>query len=886
MAVTGEPAGLGELVLRKRREMGARAKALPTWTPQPGPQTEFYESTADEVLYGGAAGPGKSSAAVALPLRWAHHPMYRALVLRRETPQLEDLFDKARSIYQRGQPDGARPYRAADAAAEFNSVKGTWTFKSGARVRFNHCQRDDDAFNYQGHEYQTIIFDELTHFTEKQYLEVKSRNRSGIPDLPTYVRSTTNPGGPGHCVPHGEVLTPGGWRDIREMQVGDPVYSVRPDGELYQTRVAQVHKSEFDGELVEVSARGLRIVCTPNHKVAKVGGRRAGLHTRGGAVDTFSLVPFCELPGQATILRTVRWVGHDLAEFHLPAVRAKNQSHLQPTRLSGRDFCELLGWYLSEGTFIYEPEKKWFNIAQEKPENRSKIGSLLERNCFKYHTGPSGFTVHSVPWAAYFSQFGRCRDKFIPDWVKAGSVDDLRVLFDAMMAGDGHWLTPGESGSYYTISAKLADDVAEVALKLGYVVYQSSRQREQRNGLSYEVSFKRTKSGGTEILTGQHCYNVATATTRRSDIVRTKYTGPVYCIGIDETHSFLIRQNGSVWVSGNSWVFKRWGPWLDPDFKLDDWEHVDVLPDGSTVVVRGHGLPQRIEGGKKLPPARGSQVLYVARIGEREVFSTQPFRIGGEEATTRTFIPARLSDNPALLASDPKYRAKLRDNDPVRRRQLEDGDWLVRPAAGLYFKRAWFEIVDEAPSDCVWVRAWDKASTEPHPGNRDPDWTRGVLLGKHADGYYYVGHVAGMRGGPGAVTRFMRQTAEVDTSAVSIRVPQDPGSAGVQASTADVRALDGFAVKAVRVTGSKLDRARPVSSQADPQSTGEKHGRFRVVRGDWNEAFFSELQNFDGDKNNGDHDDQVDALSDAYDELKGVDLEEDNRPIKAGRRRW
>jgi phage terminase large subunit-like protein len=157
------------------------------WKPNPGPQRRFVATAADECLYGGAAGGGKSSALVALTARWLHDRDFRALLLRRKTTDLIDLLDKARRVFPR-LPLGGRE----------NLTSRTWNFASGAWVRFNHCEHDSDALAYGGQEYNVIGFDELTHFSEYQYREIRSRLRTTRPDLPTYTRATSNPGGPGH----------------------------------------------------------------------------------------------------------------------------------------------------------------------------------------------------------------------------------------------------------------------------------------------------------------------------------------------------------------------------------------------------------------------------------------------------------------------------------------------------------------------------------------------------------------------------------------------------------------------------------------------------------------------------------------------------------------
>lgn len=156
------------------------------WQPNPGPQTRFLASSAKEVLYGGAAGGGKSAASVAMMLRWVHCPNYRGLFLRREAKYLSDAIDKSTALYPKvgGQL--------------VQSPKIIWTFPSGAKIWLNHCEHEKDVANYDSLEFAEVIFEELTHFTEKQYRGIRARIRGTDPTLPYWSRATTNPGGPGH----------------------------------------------------------------------------------------------------------------------------------------------------------------------------------------------------------------------------------------------------------------------------------------------------------------------------------------------------------------------------------------------------------------------------------------------------------------------------------------------------------------------------------------------------------------------------------------------------------------------------------------------------------------------------------------------------------------
>lgn len=333
----------------------------------------------------------------------------------------------------------------------------------------------------------------------------------------------------------------------------------------------------------------------------------------------------------------------------------------------------------------------------------------------------------------------------------------------------------------------------------------------------------------------------------------------------------IVRATTNPGGPGAAWVKRRWGPWLDKKFKCPDWEERWLDADGVERVTRGKGLPQRFgENGQSLPPAEPGQVLYVTMFGTVERFSTEPFEAMGAAAISRTFVPAKLSDNPALLKEDPGYLARIRQGaDPVRRKQLEEGDWDVAYGAGEVFKRTWFDLVDAVPSgQRVSCRAWDLAATDVSAANPDPDWTRGVKLTKHEDGLYYVEHMANRRAHPGAIEQFVKSTTGEDGKATKVRLPIDPAQAGKAQASNFVRLLEGYQVHTVSTSGrgDKTTRAGIVAAQVSPESTGGTFGRFRIVRGSWNAEFLDELEAFP----DGPHDDIVDAFADAHDELSEV----------------
>jgi len=224
-------------------------------------------------------------------------------------------------------------------------------------------------------------------------------------------------------------------------------------------------------------------------------------------------------------------------------------------------------------------------------------------------------------------------------------------------------------------------------------------------------------------------------------------------------------------------------------------------------------------------------------------------------SANRVFIPAKLEDNPHLDAAE--YEQALAQLDPVTRAQLRAGDWNVLPKGPL-FDRAWFEVVDAAPSDCRWVRYWDLAATEAKPG-KDPDFTAGALVGLK-DGIFYVRHIAKVRAAPLGVERLIAQTAQLDRELgdVDVWMEQEPGSSGVNTIDHYRReVLVGFNFRGNRKTGSKIEYAKPVSSAAQA-------GNVKLVRGAWNGDFLDSIGAFPSPAV---HDDDVDAVSGAFSRL-------------------
>lgn len=163
-----------------------------TYTPWPK-QALFHQSPANEILYGGAAGPGKSHALRHEGLNWCMRiPKLHVYLFRRTYPELEKNHIIP-SLEEFSQDLG-----------DYKEQKRRWQFRNVSMLHFCHCQYEQDVFNYQGAEIHLLLIDELTSFTELMYDYLRGRVRCAI-DIPERYRHKipgilcgSNPGGVGH----------------------------------------------------------------------------------------------------------------------------------------------------------------------------------------------------------------------------------------------------------------------------------------------------------------------------------------------------------------------------------------------------------------------------------------------------------------------------------------------------------------------------------------------------------------------------------------------------------------------------------------------------------------------------------------------------------------
>lgn len=241
-----------------------------------------------------------------------------------------------------------------------------------------------------------------------------------------------------------------------------------------------------------------------------------------------------------------------------------------------------------------------------------------------------------------------------------------------------------------------------------------------------------------------------------------------------------------------------------------------------------------------------------------------------EMALKFVFYSANVYDNPYVCKYLPQYVHKLENQNEVNRARYLLGNWFVREENDGYIEKEWFKEIplSEIPHDLPTIRSWDLASTKPHAGNKNPDWTRGIKAkyNKHSGEFYILG-MESTRNTPAMVQALIEKTASADGKDCYVSIPVDAGQAGVVVADQKKARLTALGYKAV------LDKTRAGKlARAEPFLIALQEGKVYVVNGVFSKADYNELESFDGAKNAGQHDDIIDAISSAFNILKSNNL--------------
>lgn len=554
------------------------------------------------------------------------------------------------------------------------------------------------------------------------------------------------------------VLTPFGFKQIKDLRVGDAVNN--PDGTV--AKIIQLHpvfelekfKVLFhDGTSIEVNGEHLW-VCWRARKGKKIKGKRVFGEESAQVIDTFTLKKWSD----ESLIRSERDGSSRRPLIPVCHEQVFNVTNRNPSNLDPY----LLGYILGDGCISGQSVSISGNDHEHIRDNVLRGMDFRYDGKFSYFLkGQSLSTVRSQ--LEKLGLMGTKSDtKFVPREFLMGSVKTRLSVLQGLLDTDG---TADARGQVYytTTSEQMCKDVCFIVRSLGgvatvsekYPFYRDASGEKVFGRLSYtiyirhrnEPSLFRIKRKAERCKVDDNLYR-AVVRVEKGGTVRGRCITVSHPNGMYLTNDFIVTHNSSaLLMSALQYVdvpgyaalllrrtyrdlslpqalMSRAIEWLSgTDARWDSEKHQFTFPSGATLTfgyleserdkLRYQGAEIQFCGFDELTQFTESQYLYLFSRIRRVKGVEVPLRMraatnpGGPghvwvkkrfidegRANGRIFIPATINDNPAINAEE--YAGFLAELDPVTRARLLFGDWDIEEQ-GEMFKREWFDGQNTAP---------------------------------------------------------------------------------------------------------------------------------------------------------------------------------------------
>ena len=351
-----------------------------------------------------------------------------------------------------------------------------------------------------------------------------------------------------------EILTENGWKLFRDVKKKEKVASLN-DGKLEFVLPTLYVDTKYTGKIFNVKSRQVDLTVTPNHNMY------VNINKRANEWNGFELIRMCDLPKKRMrFQKNAKWEGKCIKSFEIPSINKKiNKQKSFETgiiKVKMNDWIEFLGYYLAEGSYAHQKGIPYrVTLTQTESVNlkvRRKMISCIKRMNFEPKFYGNNITINSKQLATYVKQFGHAHEKFIPNEIMKLCSEQLGIMYNALMEGDGHTNKIGHE-VYITSSNLLADNFQELCLKLK----KSANKRIVRNkGEKIRVPDNRTSIASNNIyelsvIREKQCFPNINYSGKFNHVKEEEYDGRIYCVEVPN-HVIYVRRNGiPVWC-GNT----------------------------------------------------------------------------------------------------------------------------------------------------------------------------------------------------------------------------------------------------------------------------------------------------------------------------------------------
>ena len=346
-----------------------------------------------------------------------------------------------------------------------------------------------------------------------------------------------------------EVLTEAGWKTFDQVDIVTDRFATRDQkthGFQWQ-QATYFHEADWDsardGRCYSVASRTLDLIVTPNHRILVTSLPRAlggSSHAERGEHFVRAEDLFIHGSQAQAIPATSTWDAPDITTFDLPA---SGRTNSLPFSCTGDQYAAFMGMWLAEGC---APNGDQVMVSQKPASKgfepyRALLAEIFGRKVC--HTG-ANFVIGRKCLHDYLAQFGHAADKFVPALLKGASRRQLEIFWRFYMLGDGYYEANGRQG-INTVSRRMADDLQEIAQKIGYSAsigeYQSASDTTMADGRVIKAENKRRR----------YTIRLRTSPDQRYRMAKVDYVGKVYCVSVPN-ETLYVRRNGKPAWCGNT----------------------------------------------------------------------------------------------------------------------------------------------------------------------------------------------------------------------------------------------------------------------------------------------------------------------------------------------
>lgn len=326
-----------------------------------------------------------------------------------------------------------------------------------------------------------------------------------------------------------EILTEDGWKYIWQLTYEDKVAQRSEDGEIEFVHPEEIICQRYVGEMMGCQTKQVDFLTTPNHRHWCHVGKSKGYG----------------------IKRTYELYGKN--------VRFEKRTLWSGGKQQDKDWMEFLGFWFADGCATFDTKRRKYRIAVTQKKRHviayvddliSRVQPLLKKTFHRYERqdGKVNWELYDKDLAKEFIPYGKQIDRAIPKWIKTSDIESMKAFLRGFMAGDGS-IDKNGSRKMCTASWRLADDLHEMCVKVGWMANKKRYKRKNRiwrfdeqsgqrfSEYYYEVKLPR-KRGRYPLVQRHHWYTE-------------QYDGFVHCVTVP-SGIVMVRRNGYNFWSGNS----------------------------------------------------------------------------------------------------------------------------------------------------------------------------------------------------------------------------------------------------------------------------------------------------------------------------------------------